>query len=241
MDWSCTVQYACSVPKGSALTHSRTAFIQNDKRLLSSNSQRFFALLCIKSIAMRVKIITKSIEGFGWCSISLSLDLVAFLKSLNIYTFMPLKKENKKNRHRMRSRALTVYCLPFFPSNLFVSASIRSVLFRLFLFLLLLTHTRQVDNDSDKTGCDDHGISRVSLTRLFYSPRLPFAATTITTATTTTFCVTCIGLIIIELCFGLAPSGFPLARRIGHPYQQRTPPKRKKPRTSFTRLQVNYN
>ncbi|EFX86695.1 hypothetical protein DAPPUDRAFT_25746, partial [Daphnia pulex] len=33
-------------------------------------------------------------------------------------------------------------------------------------------------------------------------------------------------------------SGFPLARRIGHPYQQRTPPKRKKPRTSFTRLQV---
>ena len=32
--------------------------------------------------------------------------------------------------------------------------------------------------------------------------------------------------------------GFPLARRIGHPYQQRTPPKRKKPRTSFTRLQV---
>ncbi|XP_032784739.2 T-cell leukemia homeobox protein 3 [Daphnia magna] len=33
-------------------------------------------------------------------------------------------------------------------------------------------------------------------------------------------------------------AGFPLARRIGHPYQQRTPPKRKKPRTSFTRLQV---
>ena len=30
-----------------------------------------------------------------------------------------------------------------------------------------------------------------------------------------------------------------MARRIGHPYQQRTPPKRKKPRTSFTRLQVN--
>lgn len=29
-----------------------------------------------------------------------------------------------------------------------------------------------------------------------------------------------------------------MARRIGHPYQQRTPPKRKKPRTSFTRLQV---
>ncbi|XP_058803756.1 homeobox protein HMX1 isoform X2 [Phymastichus coffea] len=27
-------------------------------------------------------------------------------------------------------------------------------------------------------------------------------------------------------------------RRIGHPYQNRTPPKRKKPRTSFTRLQI---
>ncbi|XP_069977216.1 T-cell leukemia homeobox protein 3-like isoform X2 [Penaeus vannamei] len=33
------------------------------------------------------------------------------------------------------------------------------------------------------------------------------------------------------------PFGFP--RRIGHPYQSRTPPKRKKPRTSFTRVQVN--
>ncbi|CAH1783930.1 unnamed protein product [Owenia fusiformis] len=29
-----------------------------------------------------------------------------------------------------------------------------------------------------------------------------------------------------------------LTRRIGHPYQNRTPPKRKKPRTSFSRLQV---
>lgn len=28
-------------------------------------------------------------------------------------------------------------------------------------------------------------------------------------------------------------------RRIGHPYQNRTPPKRKKPRTSFTRMQIN--
>ncbi|UYV73495.1 tlx [Cordylochernes scorpioides] len=27
-------------------------------------------------------------------------------------------------------------------------------------------------------------------------------------------------------------------RRIGHPYQNRTPPKRKKPRTSFTRVQI---
>ncbi|XP_030757683.1 T-cell leukemia homeobox protein 3-like [Sitophilus oryzae] len=31
---------------------------------------------------------------------------------------------------------------------------------------------------------------------------------------------------------------FPMTRRIGHPYQNRTPPKRKKPRTSFTRLQI---
>ncbi|XP_064603193.1 T-cell leukemia homeobox protein 3-like [Liolophura sinensis] len=29
-----------------------------------------------------------------------------------------------------------------------------------------------------------------------------------------------------------------LTRRIGHPYQNRTPPKRKKPRTSFTRMQI---
>src|SRR6218665_632443 len=29
-----------------------------------------------------------------------------------------------------------------------------------------------------------------------------------------------------------------VSRRIGHPYQNRTPPKRKKPRTSFSRLQI---
>nr|ACH89436.1 homeodomain protein Tlx [Capitella teleta] len=29
-----------------------------------------------------------------------------------------------------------------------------------------------------------------------------------------------------------------MTRRIGHPYQNRTPPKRKKPRTSFSRLQI---
>lgn len=29
-----------------------------------------------------------------------------------------------------------------------------------------------------------------------------------------------------------------VVRRIGHPYQNRTPPKRKKPRTSFSRLQI---
>ncbi|XP_063706273.1 T-cell leukemia homeobox protein 3 [Culicoides brevitarsis] len=33
-------------------------------------------------------------------------------------------------------------------------------------------------------------------------------------------------------------AAFPITRRIGHPYQNRTPPKRKKPRTSFTRVQV---
>ena len=31
---------------------------------------------------------------------------------------------------------------------------------------------------------------------------------------------------------------FAVSRRIGHPYQNRTPPKRKKPRTSFSRLQI---
>lgn len=31
---------------------------------------------------------------------------------------------------------------------------------------------------------------------------------------------------------------FGVTRRIGHPYQNRTPPKRKKPRTSFSRLQI---
>uniref|UniRef100_A0A8C2T2V5 Homeobox domain-containing protein n=1 Tax=Coturnix japonica TaxID=93934 RepID=A0A8C2T2V5_COTJA len=35
-----------------------------------------------------------------------------------------------------------------------------------------------------------------------------------------------------------ALSPFAATRRIGHPYQNRTPPKRKKPRTSFTRLQI---
>lgn len=29
-----------------------------------------------------------------------------------------------------------------------------------------------------------------------------------------------------------------VTRRVGHPYQNRTPPKKKKPRTSFTRLQI---
>lgn len=35
-----------------------------------------------------------------------------------------------------------------------------------------------------------------------------------------------------------ALSPFAATRRIGHPYQNRTPPKRKKPRTSFSRVQI---
>ncbi|XP_078080462.1 T-cell leukemia homeobox protein 1 [Mustelus asterias] len=38
--------------------------------------------------------------------------------------------------------------------------------------------------------------------------------------------------------FTVALSPFTVSRRIGHPYQNRTPPKKKKPRTSFTRLQI---
>ncbi|CAO2605557.1 T-cell leukemia homeobox protein 2, partial [Lemmus lemmus] len=39
-------------------------------------------------------------------------------------------------------------------------------------------------------------------------------------------------------CPVAALSPFSGTRRIGHPYQNRTPPKRKKPRTSFSRSQV---
>ncbi|XP_015793622.1 barH-like 2 homeobox protein [Tetranychus urticae] len=42
--------------------------------------------------------------------------------------------------------------------------------------------------------------------------------------------------ISLPLVHGLPPLP---PRRIGHPYQNRTPPKRKKPRTSFTRIQIN--
>ncbi|XP_056450914.1 T-cell leukemia homeobox protein 3-like [Gadus chalcogrammus] len=34
-------------------------------------------------------------------------------------------------------------------------------------------------------------------------------------------------------------TSFTVVRRVGHPYQNRTPPKRKKPRTSFSRLQIS--
>ncbi|KAI8789010.1 T-cell leukemia homeobox protein 3 [Biomphalaria glabrata] len=37
---------------------------------------------------------------------------------------------------------------------------------------------------------------------------------------------------------GMQRDRFGLVRRVGHPYQNRTPPKRKKPRTAFTRQQV---
>ncbi|KAK1161126.1 T-cell leukemia homeobox protein 3-like [Acipenser oxyrinchus oxyrinchus] len=38
--------------------------------------------------------------------------------------------------------------------------------------------------------------------------------------------------------FTAALTPFTVSRRIGHPYQNRTPPKRKKPRTSFSRVQI---
>ncbi|KAG6924890.1 T-cell leukemia homeobox 3 [Chelydra serpentina] len=38
--------------------------------------------------------------------------------------------------------------------------------------------------------------------------------------------------------FTAALTPFTVTRRIGHPYQNRTPPKRKKPRTSFSRVQI---
>ncbi|KAG9327881.1 hypothetical protein JZ751_018422, partial [Albula glossodonta] len=38
--------------------------------------------------------------------------------------------------------------------------------------------------------------------------------------------------------FAAALTPFTVSRRIGHPYQNRTPPKRKKPRTSFSRMQI---
>ena len=43
-----------------------------------------------------------------------------------------------------------------------------------------------------------------------------------------------------SVSFPFTTAGYPTlpTRRIGHPYQNRTPPKRKKPRTSFTRMQI---
>jgi len=45
-------------------------------------------------------------------------------------------------------------------------------------------------------------------------------------------------LVNVNVGLHFVSATFPITRRIGHPYQNRTPPKRKKPRTSFTRLQI---
>lgn len=42
--------------------------------------------------------------------------------------------------------------------------------------------------------------------------------------------------LVLSTSASLVP--FAVTRRIGHPYQNRTPPKRKKPRTSFSRVQI---
>ncbi|KAF7219767.1 T-cell leukemia homeobox 1 [Nothobranchius furzeri] len=56
------------------------------------------------------------------------------------------------------------------------------------------------------------------------------------------FCLTpcCFSSRSVPFCPGCAVSLSPLTvtRRVGHPYQNRTPPKKKKPRTSFSRLQI---
>ncbi len=46
----------------------------------------------------------------------------------------------------------------------------------------------------------------------------------------------CFSLVSLFPAAALVP--FAVTRRIGHPYQNRTPPKRKKPRTSFSRVQI---
>ena len=53
------------------------------------------------------------------------------------------------------------------------------------------------------------------------------------------FCPFIVQYVIFTHMNILGGASGPLApRRIGHPYQNRTPPKRKKPRTSFSRLQI---
>lgn len=46
----------------------------------------------------------------------------------------------------------------------------------------------------------------------------------------------CVSSLCVLPAAALVP--FAVTRRIGHPYQNRTPPKRKKPRTSFSRVQI---
>lgn len=48
----------------------------------------------------------------------------------------------------------------------------------------------------------------------------------------------CCLILSIQFLPSITVSGLAQPRRIGHPYQNRTPPKRKKPRTSFSRLQI---
>ena len=96
-----------------------------------------------------------------------------------------------------------------------------------FIFIPSTAHTRQILLTDIQTGLVlDHEISRVSIRLRVHWPD------------NNRIVLHCI--LIISPCLAFFGTGFPLARRIGHPYQQRTPPKRKKPRTSFTRLQVNY-
>lgn len=48
----------------------------------------------------------------------------------------------------------------------------------------------------------------------------------------------CSALCYSVLSCPVSLSPLTVTRRVGHPYQNRTPPKKKKPRTSFTRLQI---
>ncbi|KAM7385032.1 hypothetical protein PAMP_001131 [Pampus punctatissimus] len=52
------------------------------------------------------------------------------------------------------------------------------------------------------------------------------------------FTVSCPALSCPVLPCPVSLSPLTVTRRVGHPYQNRTPPKKKKPRTSFTRLQI---
>ncbi|MEQ2237256.1 T-cell leukemia homeobox protein 1 [Ilyodon furcidens] len=49
--------------------------------------------------------------------------------------------------------------------------------------------------------------------------------------------LSCLLLATVPPC-AVSLSPLTVTRRVGHPYQNRTPPKKKKPRTSFSRLQI---
>lgn len=80
--------------------------------------------------------------------------------------------------------------------------------------------------------CSLHAVVR-NPAELHVSSQVPFSSL-----------LRCVVLLIFLACFRpvfpnpVALSPFTVTRRIGHPYQNRTPPKKKKPRTSFTRLQI---